>query len=51
MFAFFDQATWAIGAAGAASAASVGKQAKTLLSARALVARVRVSCLMGLVFL
>jgi hypothetical protein len=51
MLAFLDQATWVIGALAAGSAAKAGRAAKTLLRAKVVVARVRVSCLIVVVFL
>jgi hypothetical protein len=51
MLAFFDQATWAVGALEAGSAAKAGKVAQTPPRANVAVARVRVSCLIVVVFL
>jgi hypothetical protein len=51
MLAFFDQATWAIGALEAGSAEKAGRVAKAPPKANVAVARVRVSCLIVVVFL
>jgi hypothetical protein len=51
ILAFFDQATWAMAGTVAASAARAGMVAKAPLSASAAVARVRLICLIVVVFL